>query len=133
MSSRGIVEAADVDVADPGAPRAVAIALGPGVARDPREVRLAVHEVVANAVEHGGAPVTVTVEDADGGDAVEVVVTDAGGTTRVGEPRPRDERGRGLTLARADSDGLTIGASPDGLGWSVRLRYAVPVTRPGRP
>ena len=132
MGRRVVVGAADRRV-----PRAVADVVADELAgritRDPHDVRLAVHEVVTNAVLHGGVPVTVTIEDRGEEGGVEVVVADAGGRGRGVDPRPHDERGRGLLLARACSDGVTVATPQAVTGWSVGLRYAAALTTPGRP
>lgn len=87
-----------------------------------RDLALAVHEVVANAREHGVPPVTVQV--VGGGGEVEVLVRDAGGgPAALGPPArapgPDDERGRGRWLAHhlaVVDERRTAG------GFEVRLR-----------
>lgn len=125
-----------VDVTDPDPIAAqVAERLGGWVGHERHAVRLAVHEVVANALEHGRTPVDVRVETCP--DETVVTVADHGsGPTRPAPdavaPGAADaERGRGLLLARAGCDELTAGTDVRGRH-EVRLCYR-PVTRRAQP
>ncbi len=115
---------------DRAAPRRVAdhlvAAIGDRVRRDAEDVRIAVHETVANAVLHGGPPLTVTASLDDR--AVTVTVADAGRgsdlTPRRSDPsRPAVEQGRGMASIAATCDGVRVERTPSG-GTSVRLRFA---------
>lgn len=98
------------------------------------QIVLAVHEAVANAVEHGGAgevpEVVVVVELSLRPGAVEVIVRDDG---RWQERDPfhlewEDERGRGLSII----DRLASQASIDrGRGTVVRMRFDLARSAPG--
>jgi anti-sigma regulatory factor (Ser/Thr protein kinase) len=98
-------------------------------------LRLAAHEVLVNALEHGhlGDPETTidveVVADTAGTVTVRIVDRALGGTwDPAGDPRAARpaERGRGLQLASASVDALTIHTSPG------RSEVTL-VTHPGRP
>lgn len=85
---------------------------------------LAVSELTTNAVIHGAAPVSVTLQREP--DQVRIVVHDAGGGTVVGLPvaaLDTAERGRGLAIVRelASSSGV---APLDGDGTSAYATFA---------
>lgn len=81
------------------------------------DVALALDEVVANAQEHGEAPISVSAWS-DGRLVVEV--TDRGegfdysGVCRTHPPEPLGHRGRGLWIVRQLVDVLTISSGPAG-------------------
>lgn len=114
----------------PGAVRAADAACHLGVPSDRHhDVQLAVHECVANALEHGhggdGRPpieIGIDIEVARGdGDTVTVRVRDDGagaGWTREGDP----DRGRGRTLVRRLVDEVTEHSGP--AGTTVTLRWS---------
>lgn len=96
------------------------------------DVVLAVHELVANAVEHGGVgedDVTVDVEVRGG--ALQVVVRHPGAPFTPFTPRPPApggaERGRGLELARALVDDLEHRAGPSGHAWHLTIVSVLPL------
>lgn len=77
------------------------------------DLALAIDELIANAQEHGAAPIHV-VADADEGSGVHVQVTDAGSgfdwteAVREHPPRPDSRRGRGLWIVRQLVDRVTV-------------------------
>jgi anti-sigma regulatory factor (Ser/Thr protein kinase) len=83
---------------------------------------LAVHEVLANAIEHAvdPEPATITVMAMYGDGMVEVVVRDHG---RWRATEPSEERGRGLGLAAALSDTLDIDCSASGTRATLRWGF----------
>lgn len=108
--------------------------VGPDLAVE--RVELAVHEVLANALEHGHLGATdlaigVTVHRV--GRRADVVVIDRalGGTARwIGaiDDDPQVGRGRGWTLVEAIADEVVVHARDDPPGTQVRLTW----TRPRR-
>ncbi len=80
------------------------------------DLALAVNELIANAQEHGAAPIHL-VGDADRG--VHIAVTDSGGGFDWGEaveehpPRPYARRGRGLWIVRQLVDRVTVERNDD--------------------
>jgi serine/threonine-protein kinase RsbW len=109
-------------------PRTVARSVAPVVAArvgDHRhdDVLLAVHELVVNAIDHGGGgPVTVRVLESATGTDVEVGDDGAGGVSLPAtRPRADGPRGRGLLLIQANADALEAGATPE--GHVVRVTY----------
>jgi serine/threonine-protein kinase RsbW len=87
------------------------------------DVLLAVHELVVNAIDHGGGgPLTVRVVEAATCTYVEVVDDGVGG---VSAPAPVTRAdgplGRGLLLVRASADALEASTTPD--GHAVRVTY----------
>ena len=88
------------------------------------DVELAVGEVLANAQEHGGAPIGVAAWY-DGRFIVEV--TDAGrGFDRLRvwgthPPTANGLRGRGLWIARQISDGVTVRSGADGTSVTIEF------------
>ena len=86
------------------------------------DLALAVNELIANAQEHGAAPIHL-VADADTG--VHIEVTDAGSGFDWGEavqehpPRPHARRGRGLWIVRQLVDRVTVERNDD---HSTRVR-----------
>lgn len=80
------------------------------------DLALAVNELIANAQEHGAAPIHL-VADADTG--VHIEVTDAGSGFDWGEavqehpPRPHARRGRGLWIVRQLVDRVTVERQDD--------------------
>ena len=77
------------------------------------DLALAIDELIANAQEHGAAPIHV-VADADQDSGVHVQVTDAGSgfdwteAVREHPPRPDSRRGRGLWIVRQLVDRVTV-------------------------
>lgn len=77
------------------------------------DLALAIDELIANAQEHGAAPIHVVAE-ADEGSGVHVQVTDAGSgfdwteAVREHPPRPDSRRGRGLWIVRQLVDRVTV-------------------------
>ncbi len=77
------------------------------------DLALAVDELIANAQEHGAAPIHVVAE-ANGDHGVHVEVCDAGSGFDWGEavrehpPRPDSRRGRGLWIVRQLVDRVTV-------------------------
>lgn len=77
------------------------------------DLALAVDELIANAQEHGAAPIHVVAE-ANGHHGVHVEVCDAGSGFDWGEavrehpPRPDSRRGRGLWIVRQLVDRVTV-------------------------
>ncbi|MER5705904.1 ATP-binding protein [Micromonospora sp. NPDC002296] len=93
---------------------------------------LAVHELVANVVRHGGGSGELRL--CRDGDLLTCEITDDGpglGDVRVALPAPNEVGQRGLWLAQQLTDGLEIRA--DGPGTTVRVsaRLATPAG-PGR-
>jgi anti-sigma regulatory factor (Ser/Thr protein kinase) len=86
------------------------------------DLALAVNELIANAQEHGAAPIHL-VADADAG--VRIEVTDSGGGFDSGEavqehpPRPYARRCRGLWIVRQLVDRVTVERNDD---QSTRVR-----------
>jgi anti-sigma regulatory factor (Ser/Thr protein kinase) len=81
------------------------------------DVELALSEVLANAQEHGGAPIAVSAWY-DGRFLIEVSDRGRGfDRTRVWAnhpPAPLGLRGRGLWIARQITDGVTVRSGSDG-------------------
>lgn len=77
------------------------------------DLALAIDELIANAQEHGAAPIHV-VAQADEDSGVHVQVTDAGSgfdwteAVREHPPRPDSRRGRGLWIVRQLVDRVTV-------------------------
>ena len=77
------------------------------------DLALAVDELIANAQEHGAAPIHVVAE-ANGDHGVHVEVCDAGSgfdwgkAVREHPPRPDSRRGRGLWIVRQLVDRVTV-------------------------
>lgn len=75
------------------------------------DLALAINELIANAQEHGAAPIHVV---AEAGDGVHVEVRDAGcgfdwtEAVREHPPRPDSRRGRGLWIVRQLVDRVTV-------------------------
>jgi len=82
------------------------------------DLALAVDELIANAQEHGAAPIHV-VAQADEDSGVHVEVCDAGSGFDWGEavrehpPRPDSRRGRGLWIVRQLVDRVTVERDDD--------------------
>jgi len=108
---------------------AVAAGMSPDRSSD---VMLAVHELAANAVRHGGGGGLVRVQVADG--ILNCQVSDAGGTTPTtaagvaGRPWPF-QPSHGLWLVRIVADHLTIAPGPTGS--LVTAVFALPGTAGG--
>ncbi len=87
------------------------------------DVLLAVHELVVNAIDHGGGgPVSVRVVETAAGTSVEVVDDGVGGVSAPAPVTRADgPRGRGLLLVRASADVLEACRMPD--GHVVRVTY----------
>jgi serine/threonine-protein kinase RsbW len=87
------------------------------------DVLLAVHELVVNAIDHGGGgPVGVRVVEAATRTYVEVIDDGPGGVSGPAPVTRSDgPRGRGLLLVRASADALDASATPD--GHVVRVTY----------
>jgi anti-sigma regulatory factor (Ser/Thr protein kinase) len=87
---------------------------------------VATHEILANAIVHGGGQASVSVQLDDG--RMVVTVTDPGSGWTGGVPAVRPDRqqlgGRGLWLARNLCDDLTI--AHDSTGTTVRLFMNIP-------
>jgi anti-sigma regulatory factor (Ser/Thr protein kinase) len=89
-----------------------------GYAERADDLALAIDELIANAQEHGAAPIRV-VADAAEGSGVHVEVTDAGSgfdwTEAVSDhpPRPDSRRGRGLWIVRQLVDRVTVERADD--------------------
>lgn len=101
-------------------------AAGAGLAGDRlRDFVLAVHEIVTNAVVHGGGRGELRMWEA--GQTVECEITDlgAGGAVEVHEELPLEAGRRGLRLARLLVDRLEVIESASGT--TVRLMSAVPM------
>lgn len=121
-AAHGEVRCAVSTRAHPAAPRLVgalvATSLAGAVQRPIEQVRLAVHETVANGVLHGGGTLDVVVRRGDG--TWWVTVTDRCGPevpvarASVAVSRPPAERGRGTTLMRANGDTLETEVRPTG-------------------
>jgi len=89
------------------------------------DVMLAVHELAANAVRHGGGGGRVQLQVTGG--ALSCQVSDAGGTAPVGGIATRPwpfEPGHGLSLARTIADHLAIATGP--AGSHVTAVFALP-------
>jgi anti-sigma regulatory factor (Ser/Thr protein kinase) len=133
---RSFQVAGGVDAVGAGARRIAAVAQELGLpAYRTAGLRLAAHEVLVNAVEHGhlgDRDLSIDVEvvvDAAGTVTVRIADHALGGTwDPAGDPRaaPPAERGRGLQLAAASVDVLTIHTSPG------RSEVTL-VTHPGHP
>lgn len=81
---------------------------------------LAVHEAVANGVEHGnGSRVLVDARVDDRGLVIEIS-TEGSWEPESRQSDPLDERGRGLALMRGLTDELELLVDEDGV--SIRLR-----------
>lgn len=82
------------------------------------DLALAINELIANAQEHGAAPIRV-VADADDDDGVQVEVVDSGSgfdwgaAVREHPPRPDSRRGRGLWIVRQLVDRVTVERQDD--------------------
>ena len=99
------------------------------------DVELAVHEIVANAVEHGpaGQPVTVGATAGHGALDVEVVDAGSGGMPEdAGVPGADAVDGRGLLIAQAYCDELTWRQTDEGHVVHVAFRIG-PVADLGDP
>lgn len=91
---------------------------------DARDLVLAAHEAVANAVEHGygdGAEGDVVVEASRRADEIRISVRDRGTWT---EGATSTERGRGLLLIRGLSDDLVVEREPTGTTVTFRRTLA---------
>jgi anti-sigma regulatory factor (Ser/Thr protein kinase)/putative methionine-R-sulfoxide reductase with GAF domain len=90
------------------------------------EILMAVHEIVTNAVVHGGGGAVLTMSADEAG--LRVVVTDTGpgiSPERLSDtdlPDAETMGGRGLWLARTFSDELTISTGPDGTSVTMTFR-----------
>ena len=77
------------------------------------DLALAIDELIANAQEHGAAPIRVVAE-ADAGTGVRVEVCDSGSgfdwseAVREHPPLPESRRGRGLWIVRQLVDRVTV-------------------------
>ncbi len=75
------------------------------------DLALAINELIANAQEHGAAPIHVV---ADAGAGLHIEVSDSGGGFDWSEavqehpPRPHARRGRGLWIVRQLVDRVTV-------------------------
>ena len=101
-------------------------AAGAGLAGDQLyDFVLAVHEIVTNAVVHGGGRGELRMWET--GQTVECEITDlgAGGTVEVHEELPLEAGRRGLRLARLLVDRLEVIESATGT--AVRLTSATPI------
>lgn len=84
-----------------------------GYSKRADDLALAIDELIANAQEHGAAPIHV-VAQADEDSGVHVQVTDAGSgfdwteAVREHPPRPDSRRGRGLWIVRQLVDRVTV-------------------------
>ena len=91
------------------------------------DLALAIDELIANAQEHGAAPIHV-VAQADEDSGVHVQVTDAGSgfdwteAVREHPPRPDSRRGRGLWIVRQLVDRVTVERDGDDV---TRIRVDV--------
>jgi anti-sigma regulatory factor (Ser/Thr protein kinase) len=97
--------------------------------RQAADIKLAVSEVVTNAVLHafrgegGPGTVTVRVDVPAGGGRVQVVVTDDGGGMA-----PRDDSpglGLGLRIIAELADSVRVVAPPGGVGTEVRMSFVI--------
>lgn len=119
----------------PAAVRAATLACDLGVAADRYDdVQLAVHECLANALEHGHGgdehrPIDVEVARSGHG-TVAVRVTDVGVTARR-SPAVDPDRGRGRALMRRLSDDLAERSTS--AGTTVTLWWSTAVPGSGRP
>jgi anti-sigma regulatory factor (Ser/Thr protein kinase) len=70
-----------------------------GEMREPQRAALvlAIHEAVANAIQHAGSPGPIVVRGEAGSDGIVIVVIDDGRWKPPADP-PSEERGRGLNL-----------------------------------
>ena len=88
------------------------------------DVELALSEVLANAQEHGGAPIAVSAWY-DGRFLIEVRDHGRGfDRTRVWAnhpPAPLGLRGRGLWIARQITDGVTVRSGSDGTSVTIEF------------
>ncbi len=103
-----------------------------GSVADPERLGAALDNLVANAIEHGGRPVSVSASH-DGG-AVRVEVRDAGAVTP--RPRRRDpRRGHGLPIVRelAAASGGSVEIGPDAADGGTRATIRIPVSRQPGP
>lgn len=88
------------------------------------DLALAINELIANAQEHGAAPIHV-VADVDQADGVHVEVRDSGSgfdwgdAVREHPPAPDSRRGRGLWIVRQLVDKVTVERNGDA---STRIR-----------
>lgn len=89
-----------------------------GYAERADDLALAIDELIANAQEHGAAPIHVVAE-ADQGSGVHVEVCDAGSgfdwaeAVREHPPMPDSRRGRGLWIVRQLVDRVTVERNGD--------------------
>lgn len=93
------------------------------------DVLLATHEAVANALEHARSSDPTLVRASTGPREVVVEVLDHGRWRASVAPRT-EERGRGLDLIHQLVTSLEIVSRAEGT--TVRMRQAVPVSRPRR-
>ncbi len=88
------------------------------------DLALAINELIANAQEHGAAPIRVVAMAAEA-EGVHVEVFDSGSgfdwgeTVRDHPPRPDSRRGRGLWIVRQLVDRVTVERQDDS---STRIR-----------
>lgn len=113
----------------PAAARTVRAALEVGLSAErAADLELAVHEVLANAHEHGNAadasrPIDVEVEvGPPGWLQVRVRDTGVGAAPDAGDPDP-DTRGRGLALAAGLVDRLVVETTPNGTSVTLEVRH----------
>lgn len=98
-----------------------------GYAERADDLALAIDELIANAQEHGAAPIHVVAE-ADHGSGVRVEVCDAGSgfdwaeAVREHPPMPDSRRGRGLWIVRQLVDRVTVERNGDA---TTRIRVDV--------
>jgi anti-sigma regulatory factor (Ser/Thr protein kinase) len=89
-----------------------------GYAERAHDLALAIDELIANAQEHGAAPIRVVAEG-DPGQGVHVEVCDAGSgfdwaeAVREHPPLPDSRRGRGLWIVRQLVDRVTVERNGD--------------------
>jgi anti-sigma regulatory factor (Ser/Thr protein kinase) len=95
-----------------------------GYAERAHDLALAIDELIANAQEHGAAPIRVVAMAAEA-EGVHVEVFDSGSgfdwgeTVRDHPPRPDSRRGRGLWIVRQLVDRVTVERQDDS---STRIR-----------
>jgi anti-sigma regulatory factor (Ser/Thr protein kinase) len=97
-----------------------------GYAARADDLALAINELIANAQEHGAAPIHV-VAAADSTDGVHVEVRDSGcgfdwtEAVREHPPAPDSRRGRGLWIVRQLVDKVTVEQSGDNASTRIRI------------